>query len=66
MTIRLIVQHTDTSNMSPYGGTHITDYRSFEIEHPELEKLLRERNNQHEQHQVVGAELLGAKAGGAA
>lgn len=55
--LRLIVQHTDTSNMTPHGGTHVTMFKTFDIDLPELERLLRE-NGQYYQHQVVGAEVL--------
>jgi hypothetical protein len=61
VSIRLIVRRTDTSNMTSHGGTHITSYLTFDIEHTEVEKLLRERNHQYEQHEVVGVELLAPK-----
>lgn len=59
--LRLIVRHTDTSNMSPYGGTHITTFKTFVVDLPEVERLLRD-NSQYSQHQVMGVEILTAPA----
>jgi hypothetical protein len=63
--LRLIVRHTDTSNMTPHGGTHITTFKTFDIAVPEVERLIRD-NGQHYQHQVVGVELLPEQAVAAA
>lgn len=55
--LRLIVRHTDTSNMTPHGGTHVTSFKTFDISLPPLERLLRD-NGQYYQHELVGAEVI--------
>jgi hypothetical protein len=60
--IRLIVRIDEASMAAHVGGSPQTTYRTFDIDHPQIEALLRGggSNNQNEfsYRTLVGAELI--------
>ncbi len=62
MTIRLIIRIDDATMAAHVGGCPQTTYRTFDIEHPEIEALLRgggsNSQNEFSYRTLVGAELL--------
>ena len=65
MTIRLIIRVDDATMAAHVGGMPQTTYRTFDIEHPEIEALLRgggsNSQNDYSYRTLVGAELVAAK-----
>lgn len=60
--IRLIVRIDDASMAAHVGGSPLVTYRTFDIDHPQIEALFRSGggNNQNEfsYRTLVGAELI--------
>lgn len=65
--IRLIIRIDDASMAAHCGGSPQTIYRTFDIDHPEIEELLTSggSNSQNEfsYRTIVGAETLPASPG---
>jgi len=62
--IRLIVRVDDASMAAHVGGSPQTTYRTFDVEHPEIESLLREsgqKPNSFVMNTLVGAEIIPTK-----
>ncbi len=58
--IRLIVRIDDASMAAHVGGSPQTTYRTFDIEHAEIESLLRksgQKPNSFVMNTLVGAEI---------
>jgi hypothetical protein len=59
--IRLIVRLDDAAMAAHVGGGPQTTFRTFDIDHPEIEKLLRasgKKPNEFSYAILVGAELI--------
>lgn len=65
--IRLIVRIDDAAMAAHVGGSPQTTYRTFDIEHPEIEALLRgggsNSQNDFSYRTLVGAEIVEAGHG---
>ena len=63
--IRLIVRIDDAAMAAHVGGSPQTTYRTFDIEHPQIEALLRgggsNSQNDFSYRTLVGAEVLSAQ-----
>jgi len=57
--IRLIVRIDDAGMAANVGGPVQTTYRTFDIEHPELEEALQSFNLNY--RSIVGAEIVKAE-----
>jgi len=62
MAIRIIVREDDAAMAANVGGDVHTQFRTFDIEHAELERLLRGQESAYVERRVVGVELLPPKA----
>ena len=66
--IRLIVRIDDATMAAHVGGSPQVSYRTFDIEHPEIEALLRgggsNSQNVFSYRTLVGAELVEGSADG--
>jgi len=60
--IRLIVHICDTSAAEAVGGPVVERYQTFDVELPEVERILRE-SPRWAPTRIVGAELLQPKEG---
>jgi hypothetical protein len=62
MTLRLIVRTDDAAMAANVGGSVHTEYDTFEIEAPEVERFLRTGKGSPEwtyaHRQIVGVELI--------
>ena len=58
MTIRVIVQIEDWSQVVHVGGTVSTSYRTYDIEAEELERYLRDKTDGLESRRAIGVELI--------
>lgn len=64
--IRLIVRIDDAAMAAHVGGSPQTTYRTFDIEHPEIEALLRasgQKPNSFTMNTLVGAEVIASTGG---
>ena len=60
--LRLIVRIDDAAMAAHVGGSPQTTYRTFDIDHPEIEALLRgSGTNEFSYRTLVGAELIEAR-----
>lgn len=64
--IRLIVRIDDAAMAAHVGGSPQTTYRTFDIDHPEIEALLTgggsNSQNEFSYRTVVGAEVIAGRA----
>lgn len=58
MTVRIIVRVASYAEMTERGGDHLIDFRTVDVESPELEKLLKLDYGNRAHATVIGAELL--------
>lgn len=58
MTVRIIVSVASYAEMNERGGDHLIDFRTVDVESPELEKLLKLGYHNRAHATVIGAELL--------
>jgi hypothetical protein len=58
--IRIIVRSSDCGAAANVGGPVYTDYRTFDVDIPELEEFLREQRT-YLVREVVGVEVLERK-----
>lgn len=59
--IRLIVQIDNGGMAAHVGGAVLTTFQTFDIEHPEIEAILRATGTNESAHchaQIIGAEVL--------
>ena len=61
MTIRVIVQVEDWSQMVHVGGTLNTSYRTYDIEAEELERYVYDKTDGLESRRIIGVELITTK-----
>lgn len=61
--LRIVVRTDDAGMAANVGGSVLTTIKTFDIEHPEIERLLRQEGRQYVHSQVVGIELLEADHG---
>ncbi len=59
--LRIIMVEADASMAANVGGPVQVKYRTFEVELPELENLLRDKSNVYLQRSVCGVELIEPK-----
>jgi len=57
VTIRIIARSDNADMAANVGGSVLTSFKTFDIEHAELEEFLRAKHSLSHQ-QVVGAELI--------
>lgn len=59
MTLRIIARIDDANMAANVGGSVFTQYRTFEIEAPEVEEfLLRTPDNGYQHRQIIGVEIV--------
>jgi len=63
MAIRIIVRVDDFSMAANVGGNVQTSYRTFEIDHPQIEALITPRQASYSEATVVGAEIVAQQEG---
>lgn len=57
--LRLIIRTDDAGMAANVGGSVLTTFHTIDIEHPEIEELLRAKGAGSFAHtQIVGAELI--------
>lgn len=58
--IRLIIRVDDASMPAHLGGAVLTQYRTFDVDLPEIEGLLKQANapKSYSQAQLVGGEIV--------
>jgi len=58
MTVRLIVCIDDAAMAANVGGSVHTSYRTFDVDLPDVEALLRDRANGYTEARLIGCELV--------
>lgn len=63
MTIRIIVRTDDAAMACNVGGTVLSEFRTFDVELPELEAFLRGQpvahpSTKYDHRQVIGVEIV--------
>lgn len=58
--LRIIICQTDCAAAANVGGPVEIEYRTFDIEAPEVEAYLRAEVGSYARRQIVGTELRGA------
>lgn len=56
--IRLVMRQDDMGHAANSGGPVVTEYKTFDIEAPQVETWLRENSGLYMQRQLVGIEVL--------
>ena len=62
MTLRVIIKTDNAGMAANVGGSVFVSYKTVDIEHPEIEAMLRENRGSYVHTQVVGVEILGDEA----
>lgn len=56
--IRLVMRQDDMGHAANAGGPIVTEYKTFDVDIPQLELWLRENGGIYMQRQLAGIELL--------
>jgi len=56
--IRIIVRHDNCGMAANVGGAVFTEFKTFDISAPEVEKYLKRDAGTYKQTQIVGVELV--------
>lgn len=56
--LRVIVRTDGAGMAANVGGSVLTDFRTFDVDLPEIEALLREPLDNFTHRQIVGVELI--------
>lgn len=59
--VRIIVQQTNAAAAAHVGGPITTEYRTFDVEAPELVAIMRSSLDQFCHRSIVGVEVLGGE-----